>query len=138
MANDQLPVTIALVQMACSASKEENVELGLQRIRQAAEQGANIVCLQELFHSQYPCQSENHDRFYDAEPIPGPITSHLAAAARQHGVAVIGSVFERRSRSFRDLFEAPRHAEPSNSADRKSVTWCRLLCAVSEAQRALR
>src|SRR5262245_61820646 len=90
-------VTVALVQMSCVAAKGPNVQKGLSRIAEAAAAGANIVCLQELFAGQYPCQSEDHARFDEAEPIPGPTSEALAAAARQHGVVVVGSLFERRA-----------------------------------------
>ena len=69
----------------------------LDRIGEAATAGANIVCLQELFHGRYPCQSEDHARFDEAEPIPGPTTKSLSAAAKKHGVAIVSSLFERRA-----------------------------------------
>jgi N-carbamoylputrescine amidase len=90
-------VTIALVQMRCVESKDANVRKALARIAEAAAAGANIVCLQELFAGQYPCQTEDHRRFDDAEPIPGPTSEALAATARQHGVVIVGSLFERRA-----------------------------------------
>lgn len=90
-------VSVALVQMACGAEKSVNVDKAVQRIGDAAKSGANIVCLQELFHGQYPCQSEDHDRFDEAESIPGPTTRQLSDAAREHAVVVIGSLFERRA-----------------------------------------
>ncbi len=90
-------VVIALVQMTGDTSKARNVAKALHRIGEAAAAGANIVCLQELFAGQYPCQSEDHARFDEAEPIPGPTSEALAAAARQHGVVVVGSLFERRA-----------------------------------------
>lgn len=90
-------VTIALVQMACTQSKQENLDKARVRIAEAAEQGAQVVCLQELFAGTYPCQSEDHGRFEDAEPIPGPTSDALSALARQHEVVVIGSLFERRA-----------------------------------------
>lgn len=90
-------VTIALVQMTCTQSKQENVDKVRTRIAEAAKQGAQIVCLQELFAGTYPCQSEDHGRFEDAEPIPGPTSEVLSAMARQHEVVVIGSLFERRA-----------------------------------------
>lgn len=93
----QQTVTVAAVQMNCTASKDENVHKALERIGQAAERGAQVVCLQELFHGLYPCQSEDHARFAEAEPIPGPTSAALAAAARQHGVVLVGSLFERRA-----------------------------------------
>jgi N-carbamoylputrescine amidase len=88
---------LALVQMNCGISKQDNVAKALTRIAEAAAQGADIVCLQELFHGQYPCQSEEHARFSEAEPIPGPTTEALAGAAREHGIVVVGSLFERRA-----------------------------------------
>jgi N-carbamoylputrescine amidase len=90
-------VTVALVQMSCVPSQEANVAKAEARIAEAASAGANIVCLQELFAGQYPCQSEDHARFGDAEPIPGPISERIAAAAARHKVAVVGSFFERRA-----------------------------------------
>jgi N-carbamoylputrescine amidase len=89
--------TIGLVQMSCGTGKQANVQKALGRIADAAQQGAQIVCLQELFHSQYPCQSEDHGRFEEAEPIPGPASQALSAAAARHGVVIIGSIFERRA-----------------------------------------
>jgi N-carbamoylputrescine amidase len=83
--------------MACVPDKQPNVDKALAKIAEAAAQGAQVVCLQELFHNQYPCQSEDHARFAEAEPIPGPTSEALAAAAKQHKVAVIGSLFERRA-----------------------------------------
>jgi N-carbamoylputrescine amidase len=90
-------VSVALVQMSCVADKSANVSKALQRIAEAAAAGANVVCLQELFHGLYPCQQEDHARFDEAEPIPGPITEALSDAAREHGVAIVGSLFERRA-----------------------------------------
>ena len=91
------PVTVALVQMRCTEAKEPNVRKAVDRIGEAAAAGAQVVCLQELFHNQYPCRTEDHDRFAEAEPIPGPTSPALAEAAREHGVVVIGSLFERRA-----------------------------------------
>jgi N-carbamoylputrescine amidase len=90
-------VTVALVQMTCGTSKEANVRKALDRIGEAAAAGANIVCLQELFAGQYPCQTEDHARFAEAEPIPGPTSQALSAAAAEHQVVVVGSLWERRA-----------------------------------------
>ncbi len=90
-------VNLALVQMSCTPSKAENVAKALARIAEAAEGGANVVCLQELFAGQYPCQSEDHAKFDEAEPIPGPTSEALAAAAKKHQVVIVGSLFERRA-----------------------------------------
>ena len=90
-------VRIGLVQSACTPSREHNVAQALAGIAEAAAGGAEVVCLQELFAGEYPCQAEDHDRFQEAEAVPGPLTELLAAAARKHGVVLVGSVFERRS-----------------------------------------
>lgn len=90
-------VTVALVQMTGHTSKQQNVDKAVRRIGEAAAAGANVVCLQELFAGQYFCQSEDHVRFDEAEPIPGPTSEAVAAAAKEHGVVVIGSFFERRA-----------------------------------------
>jgi N-carbamoylputrescine amidase len=90
-------VSVALVQMRCSPRKDENVAKALGRIEDAAKNGADIVCLQELFATHYPCQSEDHRRFDDAEPIPGPTSDALAEAAKRNKVVVVGSLFERRA-----------------------------------------
>lgn len=91
---------IALVQMRCTEAKEPNVRKALDRIAEAATAGANVICLQELFHNHYPCRSEDFARFDEAEPIPGPTSEALAAAAREHQVVVIGSIFERRAQGL--------------------------------------
>jgi N-carbamoylputrescine amidase len=90
-------VVVALVQMTGHTAKDRNVAKAVERIAQAAAAGANIVCLQELFAGQYFCQSEDHARFDEAESIPGPTSEAIAAAAKEHGVVVIGSFFERRA-----------------------------------------
>ena len=91
------PVKIALVQMSCAEAKGPNVQKALAQIAEAADRGANVVCLQELFTGPYFCQTEDHRWFADAESIPGPTSDALAAAAKKHGVVVIGSLFERRT-----------------------------------------
>jgi N-carbamoylputrescine amidase len=90
-------VRVGLVQSACSASREANVQQAVDGVAEAAAAGADIVCLQELFAGQYPCQAEEHARFEEAESVPGPLTERLADAAREHNVVLIGSVFERRA-----------------------------------------
>jgi N-carbamoylputrescine amidase len=88
---------IALVQMRAGLDPEENVARAIGHIRDAARKGAKLVCLPELFRTQYFCQAEDHANFDLAEPIPGPTTAALAAVAREAGVVVIGSLFERRA-----------------------------------------
>src|SRR6185369_5060535 len=86
-----------LVQMSCAADPNENLAKAEWKIREAAARGAQIICLQELFRSQYFCREENHEMFALAEPIPGPSTEALGKLARELGVVVIASLFERRA-----------------------------------------
>ena len=88
---------VALVQMAMGADPRENLEKGVERLRAAARGGARVVCLPELFRTRYFCQTEETAFFDLAEPIPGPTTDALSAAARDAGVVVIVPVFERRA-----------------------------------------
>jgi N-carbamoylputrescine amidase len=87
---------LGLIQMSCGVGVEENLQKALSLIGQAAQRGAQIICLQELFRSQYFCQKQEAVIFDFAESIPGPSTEALAAAARQHQVVIVGSLFERR------------------------------------------
>ncbi len=89
--------TIGLIQMSCSPDPRENFIKAETRIREAAARGAQIICLQELFRSQYFCREENADLFELAEPIPGPSTEALANLARGLNVTIVGSLFERRA-----------------------------------------
>jgi N-carbamoylputrescine amidase len=89
--------TIALVQMRMGPKPEANFATALDRAREAARLGANVVCLPELFRAQYFCQREELALFDLAEPIPGPSTETLAAVARELGIAIIASLFERRA-----------------------------------------
>ena len=92
-----MKTTIGLIQMTCTAKPQENVEKCLAKIEEAATRGAKIICTQELFTSLYFCQTENHDNFNLAEPIPGPVTEALQKIAAKHEVVIIGSLFERRA-----------------------------------------
>jgi N-carbamoylputrescine amidase len=94
------PFKIGLVQMPCSLDAEENVRRAILGIRQAASKGAEIVCLQELFRSQYFCREENAELFGLAETIPGPSTESLAAVAKELQVAVVASLFEKRAQGL--------------------------------------
>ena len=87
---------LGLIQMSCGDAVEENLQKALSLIGQAAQRGAQIICLQELFRSQYFCQKQDATIFDLAEPIPGPSTEALSAVARQHQVVIVGSLFERR------------------------------------------
>lgn len=90
-------VTLGLLQHACSANPAENLKRSLALAEKAAKQGAQIICTQELFCSQYFCQSEDHDHFKLAEPIPGPSTKAFQKIAKKHGVVIVASLFEKRA-----------------------------------------
>jgi N-carbamoylputrescine amidase len=90
-------VRVGLIQKRASAVPEPNRKATAAAIAQAAKQGAQIVCTQELFCSEYFCQTEDHAQFGLAETIPGPSTEMLSAVAKEHGIVVIGSLFERRA-----------------------------------------
>jgi N-carbamoylputrescine amidase len=88
---------IGLVQSSCSLDPNENLAKTEWRIREAAGLGAQVVCLQELFRSQYFCREENAELFALAEPIPGPSTQALGKLARELKVVIVASLFERRA-----------------------------------------
>jgi N-carbamoylputrescine amidase len=88
---------VGLVQMAMSADPAANLERAIAGIKDAAGKGAAVACLPELFRSPYFCQSEDARRFDLAEPVPGPTTAALGAAAKKAGVVVVAPVFERRA-----------------------------------------
>jgi len=85
------------VQTACSTDPQENLDKAVARIREAAARGAQIVCLQELFRSQYFCRKEDADLFDLAEPIPGESTEVIGRIAKETGTVVVASLFERRA-----------------------------------------
>ena len=89
--------TVGLIQISCSLDPRDNLVKAEMHIRDAASRGAQIICLQELFRSQYFCREENADLFELAEPIPGPSTETLGKLARSLGVVIVGSLFERRA-----------------------------------------
>ena len=93
-------VKVGLVQMACSADAASNMNKAIAGIRDAAAKGAQIVCLQELFTSLYFCDVEDYENFKLAEPIPGPSTDSLSAVAKELGVVVIASLFEKRAQGL--------------------------------------
>jgi N-carbamoylputrescine amidase len=90
-------VTLGLLQHACVADPKANLKKNLSLVEQAAKQGAQVICTQEMVTSQYFCQSEDH-RFFDlAERIPGPSTTAYQKLAKKHGVVIIASLFEKRA-----------------------------------------
>jgi len=88
--------TIGLIQQACVESRDANIAHAVAGVREAAQRGAQIVCLQELFASPYFCKVEVAERFILAEPIPGPTVEALRPVARELGVVLVAPVFERR------------------------------------------
>ncbi len=90
-------VTLGILQHACSADPRQNLAACLDAADRAARAGAQIICTQELFRSQYFCQSEDHDQFRLAEPIPGPSTEAFCRLAKRRGVVVVASLFEKRA-----------------------------------------
>ena len=91
------PFTVGLIQMRCSADADDNVRRACAMLGDAAGRGVQVACLPELFRTPYFCQSEDAARFDLAEPIPGPTTLALTLVARETGMVVIGSIFERRA-----------------------------------------
>jgi N-carbamoylputrescine amidase len=90
-------ITLGLLQHACSSTPAANLATALAMAERAARQGANIICTQELFRSQYFCQQEDHDNFRLAETIPGPSSRKFQALAKKHRCVIIASLFERRA-----------------------------------------
>ena len=90
-------VKIGLIQTAASPDPALNLRKTLAATERAAKQGAKILCTEELFRSQYFCQSEDHRHFQLAEPVPGPSTDAFRQLARKHRVVIIASVFEKRA-----------------------------------------
>jgi len=91
---------VGIAQFACSTDVDANLDKAVEVIREAAKQGAQVVCLQELFRSQYFCRVESADLFDLAEPIPGPSTDVIGKVAKEAGVAVVASLFEKRAQGL--------------------------------------
>jgi N-carbamoylputrescine amidase len=93
-------VKIGMVQMECTPTKDANLAKAIEKIREAAAKGAQIICLQELFTSLYFCDEENYDNFLLAEAIPGPSTEALQPLAEELQVVIIASLFEKRAQGL--------------------------------------
>ena len=91
------PTRVALIQMSCEPSTAANLAKAIARVREAATNGARLICLPELFRAQYFCQREDHALFDIAESIPGPSTAALSEVVREFELVVIASLFERRA-----------------------------------------
>ncbi|HVT80341.1 MAG TPA: nitrilase-related carbon-nitrogen hydrolase, partial [Phycisphaerae bacterium] len=88
---------IGIIQMGCSPVPVENLEKAIGLIQEAARRGAQVICTQELFQSLYFCQSEDAANFELAESVPGPATERLGRVAKELGVVIVASLFERRA-----------------------------------------
>jgi N-carbamoylputrescine amidase len=93
-------VKVGLVQMSCSADKEQNILKAIDKVREAAAKGAQIICLEELFASLYFCDVEDYENFKLADPIPGPVTDMFGKLAGELGVVIIASLFEKRAQGL--------------------------------------
>jgi N-carbamoylputrescine amidase len=93
-------VKVGIVQMSCSADKQANLQKAIDKLKEATAKGAQIVCLQELFTSLYFCDVEDYDNFKLAEPVPGPSTDRLSTIAKELGVVIIASLFEKRTQGL--------------------------------------
>jgi N-carbamoylputrescine amidase len=100
MNSNMSKVKVGLIQMSCGADKNENLSKAIKKIREAASQGAQIICLQELFTSLYFCDVEDYEHFKLAEPVPGPSTETLAEIAASLKVVIIASLFEKRAQGI--------------------------------------
>src|SRR5437016_14601410 len=83
--------------MSCGPEPSENLQKAIARVGEAAGRGAQVVCLPELFQTQYFCQREDASLFDLAEPIPGPSSAKLSDAARRHRIVLVASLFEKRA-----------------------------------------
>jgi N-carbamoylputrescine amidase len=90
-------VSFALIQLSCDEDQSRNVKKTVSAIREAASKGAQVICLQELFQSVYFCFEENPSFFDLAESIPGPMTNQLGDLAKELGVVIVASMFEKRA-----------------------------------------
>lgn len=95
--NKMAIVKVGLIQMSCTADVAANKQKAVEKIKEAAKGGANIICLQELYTSLYFCDVEAYENFKLAEPIPGKTTDELSALAKSLGVVIIASLFEKRA-----------------------------------------
>jgi N-carbamoylputrescine amidase len=95
--NQHKKLCLGLIQLACSPHSQENLDQAVMKTQEAIREGANIICLPELFGSQYFCQKEDTVLFDLAEPVSGPSTGVLSKVAREHNVVIIVPIFERRT-----------------------------------------
>ncbi|NNG26314.1 MAG: acyltransferase, partial [Ignavibacteriaceae bacterium] len=97
MSSDQTKFSVGLVQMALTNNQNENLNKAINKIEESAKMGAEVICLPELFRTQYFCQIEDTKNFDLAESIPGPSTNTISKIAKDKKVVVIVPLFEKRS-----------------------------------------
>jgi N-carbamoylputrescine amidase len=93
-------INIGLIQMSCTVNVQANIAKTIVKIREVASKGAQIICLQELFSSLYFCDVEDHENFKLGEAIPGPTTETMQSVAKELGVVLIVSLFEKRAQGL--------------------------------------
>jgi N-carbamoylputrescine amidase len=98
--SNESTISIGLVQMACSPDASKNLENAIDSIRAASKQGAQIICLPELFLTQYFCQTENPENFSMAEPLTGPTRTTLSSLAEELQIVLIVPIFEKRAQGI--------------------------------------
>ena len=92
------PFTVGIIQDAASDDRQATIDATIPRIREAAERGAQVVCLKELFNAPYFCKSQQCERVDIAEPIPGPTTEVMQRIARELAIVLVVPLFERQAR----------------------------------------
>ncbi len=97
---EEKKVMVGLIQMSCTSDKDKNLQKSIEKIREAAAKGAQIICLQELFLSLYFCDVENYDNFNLAEEVPGPTTDIFSKLAAELNVVIVASLFEKRAQGI--------------------------------------
>ena len=97
---DLSTITVGLVQMACSPDADKNLKCAMDSIRAAAKKGAQIICLPELFLTQYFCQTEDTQNFSLAEPLPGPTSETLSKLAKELEIVLVVPLFEKRTQGI--------------------------------------
>src|SRR3989475_12513716 len=116
---------VGLLQMSASSDPDKNLQRAIDKIQQAAARGAHVVCLPELFQTQYFCQREDSALFDLAEPVPGPTTDKLSVLARQLRIVLIASVFERRAAGVYHNTAVVFDADGTRSEERRVGKECR-------------
>src|SRR5438046_10477929 len=114
-------VNVRLTQMSCSVDFKANLAKQAKLIERAAKDGAQIICTQELFGSQYFCQVEDHRFFKLAETIPGPSTDAFAKIAKKHNAVIIASLFERRTQGLYHKTAAVIDADGATAANYRQM-----------------